>query len=526
MKTTYRSTTSLLTNPTSGQMPKYQSKAGDPELQRSFRGHKNTVTSVCFSSNMKYCLSGAKDGVIEAWNFKPQSRPFEFVGHKAPIHKVIYHPTGKFIASASSDETVILWTNAVNYQKEIIKSHSAPIRAIDFSKDGSMLLTGSDDKTLKTWNLKQRKIKGRDRIFATFSSSILGHTNWIRSAQFSPDARLIVSGSDDKTVKLWDIAKKKNLNSFVDHLDIVRDVRFHPDGTCVASGSNDCTIKLWDLRSKRLLQHYDAHDGPINQISFHPNGKYLISASDDNTAKIWDIRMGNILFTLYGHEDAVSAINFSECGDYFATGGEDTIVNVWKSNLDSNKETETLEDVSGLVSIGGMRETTIRPNIDTYLVDREDAKSISGTKKSPSKPRLHTQNSTHSGLMPGQNMKSDRTRSDIAGGKYQYNDFIMKTPEDEFYSKPSKVECIPDTAFSKQHLDNVPHEISSTVSKIVNQLDILSNTLQLLDQRITANESQAKDAIRFFRELNQKDAEKIGEVQRASEDFHLTPTHQ
>lgn len=231
MKTTFRSQTSGITNPTSGQMPKYQSKAGDPELQRSFRGHKNTINSVCFSSNMKYCLSGSKDGVIKAWNFKPQSRPFEFEGHKAPIHQVMYHPNGKFIASASSDETVILWTNAVNYQKEIIKSHSAPIRAIDFSKDGNMLLTGSDDKTLKTWSLKQKKIKGRDRIFATFGSSILGHTNWIRSAQFSPDARLIVSGSDDKTVKLWDIVKKKCLDSYVDHLDIVRDVKFHPDGT-------------------------------------------------------------------------------------------------------------------------------------------------------------------------------------------------------------------------------------------------------------------------------------------------------
>jgi len=231
MKTTFRSTTSGITNPASGQLPKYQSKAGDPELQRSFRGHKNTINSVCFSSNMKHCLSGAEDGVIEAWNFKPQSRPFEFLGHKAPIHQVIYHPTGKFIASASSDETVILWTNAVNYQKELIKSHSAPIRAIDFSKDGSLLLTGSDDKTIKTWKLKQKKVKGRDRIFADFNSSILGHTNWIRSAQFSPDARLIVSGSDDKSVKLWDVTKKKNLISFVDHLDVVRDVKFHPDGT-------------------------------------------------------------------------------------------------------------------------------------------------------------------------------------------------------------------------------------------------------------------------------------------------------
>lgn len=237
--------------------------------------------------------------------------------------------------------------------------------------------------------------------------------------------------------------------------------------------------------------------------------------------------MGNILFTLYGHEDAVTAINFSDCGDYFTTGGEDTLVNVWKSNLDSGNDGETLEDVTGLISIGGMRETAIRSNIDTYLVtDAENRKSPSNVNKSPSKPRLQTQNSSNSGLLPGQNLKSDRTRSDLAGRKYSYNEFMLKTPEDEFYSKPSKVECIPETAFSKHQLENVPHEISSTVSKLVNQLDILSNTLTLLDQRIAANESQAKDALKFFKELNARDFEKTEEIQKASEDFHLTPTHQ
>ena len=87
--------------------------------------------------------------------------------------------------------------------------------------------------------MKQKKVKGRDKLLPKFKTSILGHTNWIRSAQFSPDARIIVSGSDDKSVKIWDVANKKNLMSFQDHTEIVRDVKFHPDGTCVASGSDD-----------------------------------------------------------------------------------------------------------------------------------------------------------------------------------------------------------------------------------------------------------------------------------------------
>lgn len=171
--------------------------------------------------------------MVKAWSFKSQSRPNEFYGHKAAIHQIMYHPGGKFVVSASSDETVQSYANITGScnQYEMPISHSAPITSVDFSTDGSLMLSGSHDKTLKTWKIRQKKIKAQDRLLSSFNSSILGHTNWIRSAQFSPDARIIVSGSDDKTVRIWDLAKKLQLLSFTDHLDIVKDVKFHPDGT-------------------------------------------------------------------------------------------------------------------------------------------------------------------------------------------------------------------------------------------------------------------------------------------------------
>ena len=67
-------------------------------------------------------------------------------------------------------------------------------------------------------------------------------------------------------------------------------MKFHPDGTCIASGSEDKTIKIWDIRSQRLIQHYDAHSDHVNEIDFHPNGRYLLSSSNDSTLKIWDLR--------------------------------------------------------------------------------------------------------------------------------------------------------------------------------------------------------------------------------------------
>lgn len=158
-------------------------------------------------------------------------------------------------------------------------------------------------------------------------------TPHINSAQFSPDARLAVSGGDDKVVKLWDVANQRHLQDFVDHSGHVNKVMFNEDGTCIASCSADRTVKLWDTRSYQLLQHYPAHDDNITSISMHASGYYMMSSSADSTMKIWDLREGQLLYTLHGHEGAVNNATFSPNGNFFASGGADKMVMVWKSNL-------------------------------------------------------------------------------------------------------------------------------------------------------------------------------------------------
>lgn len=144
--------------------------------------------------------------------------------------------------------------------------------------------------------------------------------NWVRTARFSPDSRLIVSGSDDKTVKLWDLGSKSCVKTYWDHtgyctingkkplaLDLscvqlvnnsmVSSVAFHPAGTVVASASTDRSIKLFDIRTHRLIQHYgNAHGGTagengggqgITSIAFGgPAGEWLISTGWDGVVKV------------------------------------------------------------------------------------------------------------------------------------------------------------------------------------------------------------------------------------------------
>jgi WD40 repeat protein len=77
--------------------------------------------------------------------------------------------------------------------------------------------------------------------------TLTGHTDWVNSVAFSPDGRLLASGSSDRTIKLWDVATGREVRTLSGHTDIVTSVAFSPDGRLLASGSDDKTIKLWDI---------------------------------------------------------------------------------------------------------------------------------------------------------------------------------------------------------------------------------------------------------------------------------------
>jgi centriolar protein POC1 len=82
----------------------------DPTLERTFRGHRNYITSVCFSPKLKQLASGSGDHCVMLWNFKPQLRAFRFIGHKGVVTDLQFSPDGETLASASKDKTVRLWT--------------------------------------------------------------------------------------------------------------------------------------------------------------------------------------------------------------------------------------------------------------------------------------------------------------------------------------------------------------------------------------------------------------------------------
>ncbi len=214
--------------------------------------------------------------------------------------------------------------------------HSQLVASVAFSPDGKLLASGSDDKTIKLWDVAS----GREL------RTLSGHTDQVTSVAFSPDGKLLASGSSDNTVKLWDVASGRELRTLSGHTDFINSVAFSPDGKVLASGSDDKTIKLWDVASGRELRTLSGHTNWVQSVAFSPDGKMLASGSWDNTIKLWDVASGRELRTLSGHTEAVDSVDsvdsvaFSPDGKVLASGSGDNTVKLW--DLASGRELRTL----------------------------------------------------------------------------------------------------------------------------------------------------------------------------------------
>ncbi len=212
-----------------------------------------------------------------------------------------------------------------------LEGHNDIVWSIAFSPDGKLLASGSRDRTIKLWHPNGALIQ-----------TLEDHSDAITGLSFNPDGQTLASASRDKTVKLWrrhPITGKffpKPEKTLQGHTDWVFSVNFSPDGKLLATGSKDKNIKLW-RRDGKFIKTLRGHQGWVNWVSFSPDGQFLASASDDKTVKIWR-RDGKLLKTLLAHQEGVTTLAFSPNGQILATSGRDKTVKLWRRSLKSGKD--------------------------------------------------------------------------------------------------------------------------------------------------------------------------------------------
>ncbi|KAK4164711.1 hypothetical protein QBC43DRAFT_317354 [Cladorrhinum sp. PSN259] len=205
-------------------------------------------------------------------------------------------------------------------QQQTLEGHTGMIVSIAFSPDGKMIASGSWDKTVRLWNTAT----------GVCDYILEGHTDRIYSIAFSPDGKTIASGSFDETVRLWNSTTGVCEYMLKGHTASIESIAFSLDGKMVASGSPDKTVRLWNTATGVCDYILQGHISEIQGIAFSPDGKIIASGSWDKTVRLWNTATGVCDYILEGHTDRIYSIAFSPDGKMIASGSRDRTVRLWR----------------------------------------------------------------------------------------------------------------------------------------------------------------------------------------------------
>ncbi|HEY9668301.1 MAG TPA: WD40 repeat domain-containing protein, partial [Coleofasciculaceae cyanobacterium] len=302
---------------------------------------KSTTYAIAITPDGQIMLSGGNDKIITVRHLGTGRIIRTFIGHTGSIYTLCLSSNGQILVSGGRDTTLKVWNldavgnyNSFSPASRVIgdglmytlTGHSESINCVAITPDRRILASGSEDNTIKLWDFYTQE------CLATLE----GHEAGVKSVAISPDGQLLVSGSADNTIKLWQLPEDVDepicpdpIHTLTGHTDWVKCLAIAPDGQLLASGSQDKTIKLWQLDTGALQSTLTGHWGEVNCIAISPDGQRLTSCSWDETIRLWHLNTLKQLHSLSGHQGAIACFAISPDGQPLVSSSWDHTIRVW-----------------------------------------------------------------------------------------------------------------------------------------------------------------------------------------------------
>ncbi|MFD9192337.1 WD40 repeat domain-containing protein [Streptomyces phaeochromogenes] len=318
-------------------------------LRSTLTGRQDSVSALAFSPDGRSLAVGGSS-IVQVWDTTTGRPRTSLTGNQGNVQSVAFSPDGRTVAAGGWDNIIELWDSTnpekptadmPNWPHTTLAGHTGAVMSLAFSPDASTLASGSDDHTVRLWNLPVgRALSGsRDSVYAM---------------AFSPDGRTLATTAGT-AVRLWNTRTRRPRATLGGHENGVDALAFSPDSRSLAVASGD-TVRLWNTRTRHLRTTLTARQKGIHAIAFSPDGHTLATGGDDHTTRIWDTSTGRVRATLTGHQNSVGSVAFSPDGRTLATAGDRT-VRLW--SMRTMRSRMVLQDALG---IDGDTRVTFSPD--------------------------------------------------------------------------------------------------------------------------------------------------------------------
>nr|CAB3266797.1 transcription initiation factor TFIID subunit 5-like [Phallusia mammillata] len=274
----------------------------------TFTNSLGNVTALDICDDSSLLAAGFLDSHIRVWSLTPRS----LRSVKSAAELSVLDKEGEDIFERMMDD-------CSGVESRTLYGHSGTVYSVSFSPCRTLLLSSSEDGTVRLWSL------------LTWANIMVykGHVWSVWDCKFSPYGHYFVSCGQDRVARLWVTDHQHPVRIFAGHFSDVDCVVFHHNSNYIATGSSDNSVRVWDLLTGNCVRIFTGHKKPIMCLAWSPDGRYLASAGVDSQVLIWDIATKVMVGQFTGHTGTVHTLVFSRDGEVLASGSLDNTVKVW-----------------------------------------------------------------------------------------------------------------------------------------------------------------------------------------------------
>ncbi|XP_065136442.1 autophagy-related protein 16-1 isoform X5 [Paramisgurnus dabryanus] len=308
-----RSVNSFGTSPEAAEAPSTCPEVRVPSTAlHIFDAHDGEVNAVRFSPGSRLLATGGMDRRVKLWEVisghcEPKGA---LTGSNAGITSIEFDSAGTYLLAASNDFASRIWTVDDYRLRHTLTGHSGKVLSARFLLDNTRIVSGSYDRTLKLWDLRSKVCM--KTVFAGSSCNDIACTD-----------QCVMSGHFDKKIRFWDI-RSESIVRELELLGRVTSLDLNHDRTDLLTCSRDDLVKIIDLRGNAVRQTFSAPSfkcgTDFTRVTFSPDGSYIAAGSVEGVLHIWNVLTGKLEKTLdKGHSTAINSVSWSPSGAYVAS---------------------------------------------------------------------------------------------------------------------------------------------------------------------------------------------------------------